>query len=81
MTKMINVRLALDEMALCDTWASELGVTRTDFVRSRLFDSAAKPSSRKEKRFSSTDLVGSLAVGRGSTNDCVRAAMGNKKVR
>jgi hypothetical protein len=81
MTKILTVRLAPDEMELCDAWARELGVTRTDFVRSRLFDSAAKPSSRKEKRFSSTDLIGSLAVGRGSTNDCVRAAMGNKKAR
>jgi len=81
MTKILTVRLAPAEMELCDAWARELGVTRTDLVRSRLFDAAAKPSSRQEKRFSSTDLVGSLAIGRGSTNDCVRAAMGHKKAR
>ena len=81
MTKILTVRLAPEEMELCDTWARELGMTRTDFVRSRLFDSAPKRSNRKEKRFSSTDLIGSLAVGRGSTNDCVRAAMGVKKAR
>jgi len=52
-------------MEMCDAWAKELGVIRTDFVRSRLFDSAAKPSNRKARRFSSSDLVGSLAVGNG----------------
>lgn len=79
MTKILTVRLAPDELAQCDAWARELGVTRTDYVRSRLFDSAAKSSSCKKQRFASSDLIGSLAIGNGSTNERVRAAMGNKK--
>jgi len=81
MTKILTVRLAPEEMEQCDAWARELGVTRTDFVRSRLFDCAAKPAKRVEKRFSSNDLVGSLAIGNGSTNDCVRAALRKKQAR
>ena len=79
MTKILTIRVAESELALCDTMAKELGVTRTDFVRSRLFDVPPSAEAKGKKRFASMDLVGSLAVGRGSTNDKVRAALGKRK--
>jgi hypothetical protein len=81
MTKVLTVRLSPQELAQCDAWAKELGVTRTDFVRSRLFDPATAPADRERKRFASRDLIGSLAVGSGSTNEQVRSAMRKKAAR
>jgi len=53
MTKFLTIRLTPEEIAQCDAWAKELGVTRTDFVRSRLFDTPRKPYARKKQATSS----------------------------
>jgi hypothetical protein len=75
MTKTLTIRLAPSELAECDAQAKKLGVTRTDYVRSRLFDHPSKPMDSGKKRFASMDLAGSLAVGKGSSNAHVRAAL------
>lgn len=75
MTKTLTIRLAASELALCDKRAKELGVTRTDYVRSRLFDSSGATGKKEKRNFASRELVGSLAIGRGSTNEKVRAAL------
>jgi hypothetical protein len=79
MTKVLTIRVAPSELDFCDARAKELGVTRTDFVRSRRFDSPPSPGSGNKKRFASMDLIGSLVVGRGSANENVRAALGKRK--
>ena len=63
-------------MALCDARARRLGVSRTDYVRHQLFDAPAGESAGPE--FKSRDLVGSFAIGTGSTNERVREAMAKR---
>jgi len=74
MTKVITVRLSAEELAKCDAAAREMGLTRTDYVRLRLFggENGDWPAS---PRFRSRDLVGAYAVGTGSANPQVRQAL------
>lgn len=74
MTKVVTIRLKPEELACCDAAARRLGLTRTDYVRYRLFHpetaAAASPPG-----FLSRDLIGAYAVGTGSRNPQVRAAL------
>jgi len=76
MTKVITVRLREDEVAKCDAEARRLGLTRTEYVRYRLFP--AEEEGGPEDRFLSRDLVGAFAVGTGSTNPQVRKALAKR---
>lgn len=77
MTKVLTIRLAAEDLAHCDAEARRLGVTRTDFVRSRLLKDA--PQNPHGKRvFLSKDLVGSMEVGNGSTNPKVRRILARR---
>jgi len=78
MTKVLTLRLAPEELAWCDARARELGVTRTDYVRSRLFESGPSTHKKGKRSFVSRGLIGSQAVGKGSTNSKVRAALAKK---
>lgn len=77
MTKVITVRLREDEVAKCDAEARRLGLTRTEYVRYRLFPDEAEEGA-SEGRFLSQDLVGSFTVGTGSTNPEVRKALAKR---
>lgn len=79
MTKVITVRLRVEEVARCDAEAKRLGLTRTEYVRYRLFENRAE-SGDAGSGFVSRDLVGAYAVGSGSGNPDVRAAFA-KRVR
>ena len=76
MTKVITVRLREDEVARCDAEARRLGLTRTEYVRYRLFPDEAEGG--PEGQFLSQDLVGTFAVGTGSTNPQVRKALAKR---
>ena len=77
MTKVITVRLREDEVARCDAEARRLGLTRTEYVRYRLFPAEAEEGA-PEGQFLSRDLVGTFAVGTGSTNPQVRKALAKR---
>jgi hypothetical protein len=79
MTKIVTVRVTESELARCDAQARRLGITRTALIRARLFEQPLPSDSIPAKRFASSDLVGSFALGRGSTNERVRAALGAGK--
>lgn len=73
MTKLITVRLTPEEISQCDQEARKLGITRSEYVRCRLFDT---PGVQEAKRsFQSKDWIGSMQVGGGSSNAAVRKAM------
>ena len=77
MSKVITVRLREDEVAKCDAEARRLGLTRTEYVRYRLFPDDAGGDA-PEGSFLSRDLVGSFSVGTGSTNPQVRKALAKR---
>lgn len=79
MTKLITIRLTPEEIARCDLEAGKLGITRSEYVRARLFDKAIAPSPPK-RSFQSKHLIGSMQGGKGSNNSSVRKAM-KKRVK
>ena len=74
MTKLLTLRVAPEELAYCDAEARRLGLTRTAYIRARLFNGLDAHDVPKST-FRSDDLVGLLSVGSGSTNSQVRAAL------
>ena len=77
MTKIITVRLREEEVARCDAEARRLGLTRTEYVRYRLFRDRGDDDGAGGG-FLSRDLVGAYAVGTGSGNPQVREALAKR---
>jgi len=73
MTKLITVRLTPEEIRHCDQEAKKLGITRSEYVRSKLFDTSGVQKAKRH--FQSKDWIGSMQVGRGSGNSAIRQAM------
>lgn len=76
-TKVITVRLREEELARCDAEARRLGLTRTEYVRYRLFRDTGG-AGHAGRAFLSQDLVGAWAIGAGSGNAQVRAALARR---
>ncbi len=77
MTRVITVRLREEEVARCDAEARRLGLTRTEYVRHRLFGDHGEGGG-PAGGFLSRDLIGAYAVGSGGGNRQVRAALAKR---
>jgi hypothetical protein len=79
MTTVLSVRLALKKMVELDRRASSSGMERSEYVRNLIEQALEAKPAAGSRRFSSMDLCGRYAIGAGSDNTAVRAALAGKR--
>ena len=77
MTEVLTVRLAGGLLAKVDQRAAQQGRPRSEYIRRLIEEDALKPV-KKSARFASLQLKGRHAVGGGSDNSSVRAALARR---
>ncbi len=79
MTTVLSVRLPSKKMAELERRASSNGMDRSEYVRNLIERALDAKSATGRRRFSSMDLLGRYAIGAGSDNAAVRAALAAKR--
>ena len=77
MTNILSIRVPGSLLARVDRKAAALGRTRAEHVR-QLLETDVTKLGTKPKRFASLSLKGRYALGRGSDNTAVRAALARR---
>jgi hypothetical protein len=78
MTEVLTVRLPPGLLSKVDRRAAQHGRPRSEYVRHLIETDAVKPVKTNPSRFASLHLKGRHAIGRGSNNASVRAALARR---
>jgi metal-responsive CopG/Arc/MetJ family transcriptional regulator len=75
MTEVLTVRLPIGLLSKLDNCAARHGRARSEHIRHLIETDASKPAKIKSAQFATLHLKGRHALGRGSSNAAVRAAL------